>query len=95
MVSAVTGKLPGFRRIVSFNARKCARKVCFYKPHISGASKSEFNQIRIPHKLKKLYSVKVIKMSRLSIAYLFYGRFTGTFVFVKLHNFFVLRLARR
>ena len=42
---------PGFRRVVSFNARKCARQVPFYKPFItSAASESEFNHTdRILH----------------------------------------------
>jgi len=61
---------PGFRRILSSNARKCTRKVRFYKPCTSAASESEFNHAKRILCLEVgvlVYSVRVIKMSRLTI----------------------------
>jgi len=59
-----------FQMHFSFSAQKCARKVRFYKPCTSTASESEFDHAnRILH-LKvgaSFYSIKVIKMSRLTI----------------------------
>jgi len=48
---------PGVRHILSSNARKCARKVCFYKP----CTASEVNRI-----LRLKVSVLVYTVSRLS-----------------------------
>jgi len=62
----------GFTRILRFNTRKCAWKVYFYKPCTLAASESECDHAyRILHLKRRraslLYSVKVIKMSRLAI----------------------------
>ena len=55
----------GFRHIVSFSAKKCARKVRFYRPCTSAASESEFDQNSVPERrCVSSYSVKVIKLSR-------------------------------
>jgi len=69
---------PGFRPILSSNAQKCTWKVHLYKPFTSVASESQFNHAnRIPYRKVGVIvskSVKVIKMSRLSIDH-FAGRF--------------------
>jgi len=61
----------GFRHIVSFSAEKCDLKVRFYKPCIMAASESEFDHanriLRLKVGVLVLYSVKIIKMSRLAI----------------------------
>ena len=61
----------GFRGIFSLSARKHARKMRFYKPCTSAASESEFElleQNSAPEsRLASLHTVKVIKMSMLTI----------------------------
>ena len=74
-------------------------KVRSYKPCTSTASESEFDHanriLRLKSSRASLYSVKVIKMSRLVIGYLFHGCFTGRFVVAKkTAQFFVLRHER-
>jgi len=61
---------PGFRCILSSTVQKCAWKKRFYKPCTSAAPESEFDHAKRIPCLKVgvlvLYSVKIIKMSRLA-----------------------------